>query len=276
MSHEKSILRRTLLNHQENSPQEALTNLALKLLEGSTEFKSTALLVANVAFTLTRESPSNADDQLSHHSAELIAKLLKKYEQTNLSDAYGIIRDSQGSSSRWSRLKRNSVHHGVLIALLFMFISSLGTSFLVDEFDPRLWFKPRYSGFIILSNQQGYGKLGLGVGADGKNITVNGKAETDLIGVHARSETVLQFNSNVSALKGACAYPDTQTLGKVVCSILRNGKIVFESKVLSAKNRVDSFEVSLDQSRRLELRVDSATKSINNAHGVWMNLKGIP
>jgi hypothetical protein len=206
---------------------------------------------------------------LLHRDADALAAGLTALERdVPLAEAYRRVRVPPGA---WLRANR-----GVLLALAVMALGAFVVALYVGTIHPSLWTKTRLPGLVVIASGQDYGRLGFGVDADGQPIVVAGRTYVQALGTHAESVIRLLADRDVRHVRGRCGYPDRQTRGQIVCNVMQNDAALWTSPPLSSEQRVADFDVAVDPTRPVVLRLASTTASIDYAHGAWLDLRGEP
>ena len=258
-----------------STPSEQLTT-ARSLLEASPDFAPVAMLLYHCHCAVESNKTSGPIDEAA---ARRLISAMSQLESSGPSYdvAAHLINNkisecTAGRAWMLARINRRLP----LVSVGILLLAALIVSWTVKDLDPRLWFKTRFDNLVIMSSTQGYGQLGIGVDAEGKDVFVDGVRLAAVVGVHAPSRTTIRLNSSVAYLSGDCAYPDRYEIGEVVCQVIIGGRKVFESKTLSSKDRSEHFRLAVDEGNIVDLIFESRRADEDGAHGVWANLKGTP
>lgn len=107
---------------------------------------------------------------------------------------------------------------------------------------------------------------------DDEGIQIDGQTYGTGIGVYAPSRIEVEVIADGRRLSGRCGLPDEAVHGHILCRVLAGERLLFESGTLSSEHRIVDFSVPIPPGRRLILDVQSATDSLRDADGAWVDL----
>lgn len=134
----------------------------------------------------------------------------------------------------------------------------------------------------IVSVSQGWGQLGINTavvppgGRKPRPITMSGKTFVHGLGTHAPSRIVLDVQGSFESFEAKTGIQDGNAGGTVVFQVVVDGKIGFDSGIMTEKDLPKSVKVSVRDAQQLELVVTDASDGINSDVANWADIRLIP
>ncbi|MCP5158841.1 MAG: NPCBM/NEW2 domain-containing protein [Gammaproteobacteria bacterium] len=141
-----------------------------------------------------------------------------------------------------------------------------------ENWNPFSWTKWTLGPVRVHNFDQRWSSIALIRTTEREGIQIESKSYAIGIRVQAPSHIEIEVIASGDHFSGRCGLPDQAIHGQILCRIFAGEQLLFESDLLASGHRLVDFSVIIPPDRRLILAVQSATTSLRDADGAWVNL----
>jgi len=125
----------------------------------------------------------------------------------------------------------------------------------------------------VVAHTQAWGELQFNRSVSQTSITIQGRRYWKGLGTHANSTIRVRIPEWAKTFIGACGIDDQgRERGEFRCLVRKNGKVAWETPVVSQRTPLYSFRLPVSALDAVELVVLAGDKGIDFAHANWVEL----